>query len=162
MRGVLGRCRCRCNVVLRTFFAPPPLWAVGIVCLMWVCNLLLHRQRAAARVAAAAVARQWLAAAHGVEVLGWVASVADIEADVDVGAVTREAVEAHPTRCPDASAAAAMEAEATVICAPGDGVPPAVLLSTPQSQYLFNVPEGEAQSLPRTLPDATAQWSPRR
>jgi hypothetical protein len=53
MRGVLGRCRCRCNVVLRTFFAPPPLWAVGIVCLMWVCNLLLQRQRAAARVAAA-------------------------------------------------------------------------------------------------------------
>ncbi len=74
----------------------------------------------AARVAAAAVARQWLAAAHGVEVLGWVASVADIEADVDVGAVTREAVEAHPTRCPDASAAAAMEAAIKAARADGD------------------------------------------
>jgi hypothetical protein len=50
------------------------------------------------------------------------------------------------------SAAAATEAEATVICAPGDGVSPAVLLSTPQAQYLFNVPEGEAHSLPRNFP----------
>jgi hypothetical protein len=60
------------------------------------------------------------------------------------------------------SAAAATEAEATVIRAPGDGVSPSVLLSTPQAQYLFNVPEGEATPLsPRALPDATAaQWSP--
>jgi hypothetical protein len=50
------------------------------------------------------------------------------------------------------SAAAATEADATVICAPGDGVPPSVLLSTPQAQYLFNVPEGARPSPP--LPHA--------
>ncbi|MCB9538844.1 MAG: chorismate synthase [Myxococcales bacterium] len=74
----------------------------------------------AARVAAAAIARQWLAAAHGVEVLGWVASVADVEAVVDAGAVTREAVEAHATRCPDPTAAAAMEAAIKAARADGD------------------------------------------
>ncbi len=57
------------------------------------------------RVAAGAVARQVLATV-GVEVLGWVSSVRDIAAQVDLAALTRDAVEANPTRCPDPAAAA--------------------------------------------------------
>ena len=63
----------------------------------------------AARVAAAAIARQWLAEVHGVEVVAWVASVAHIEADVASDTVIRAAVETSPTRCPDPAAAAAMD-----------------------------------------------------
>ncbi len=60
------------------------------------------------RVAAAAVARQMLAQVAGVEVLGWVSSVGQVDADVDVATVTLEQVEADPTRCPDPVAAAEM------------------------------------------------------
>ncbi|MDE0656409.1 MAG: chorismate synthase [Acidimicrobiaceae bacterium] len=60
------------------------------------------------RVAAAAIARKLLHAAAGVEVLGWVQSVHDIEAATDPTAVTRADVEAGPTRCPDPDAAARM------------------------------------------------------
>ena len=60
------------------------------------------------RVAAGAVARKLLAAA-GVEVLGWVSRVKDIEAKVDPHRVTLDQVEAGPTRCPDPDAAAEME-----------------------------------------------------
>lgn len=56
------------------------------------------------RVAAGAVAR-CLLARMDVEVLGWVSLVHDIEADLDVDAVTLEMVEATATRCPDRSAA---------------------------------------------------------
>lgn len=64
----------------------------------------------AARVAAAGVARQLLAQRFGVEVIGWVAQVADIEAAVDPLQLTRAQVDAHPTRCPDPDAAQAMYA----------------------------------------------------
>ena len=60
------------------------------------------------RVAAGAVARRLLSEAAGVEVLGWVQAVHDINAVVDAGAVTRAEVEAGPTRCPDPDAAARM------------------------------------------------------
>ena len=60
------------------------------------------------RVAAAAIARKLLQAAAGVEVLGWVQSVHNIEAASDPAAVTRADVEAGPTRCPDPDAAARM------------------------------------------------------
>ncbi|HMI91617.1 MAG TPA: chorismate synthase [Polyangiales bacterium] len=60
------------------------------------------------RVAAGAVARQLLRELAGVEVVGWVSSVQDIVATVDDAAVTLADVEAHPTRCPDPAAAAAM------------------------------------------------------
>lgn len=63
-----------------------------------------------ARVAAAGIARQWLAARHGVEVIGWVDAVAHLTAQVDPATVTRAAVEATPVRCPDPAAAAAMTA----------------------------------------------------
>jgi chorismate synthase len=60
------------------------------------------------RVAASAVARRLLAEVAGVEVLGWVSSVASIDAEVDLAAVTLDDVEADPTRCPDPTAAAAI------------------------------------------------------
>ena len=60
------------------------------------------------RVAAGAIARRLLAEVAGVEVLGWVSRVHDVEADVDTGSVTFHAVEADPTRCPDPLAAIAM------------------------------------------------------
>ena len=60
------------------------------------------------RVAASAVARRLLAEVAGIEVLGWVSSVASIDADVDASEVTLDAVEADPTRCPDPAAAAEM------------------------------------------------------
>ncbi|MEL6980864.1 MAG: chorismate synthase, partial [Actinomycetota bacterium] len=62
------------------------------------------------RVAAGAVARQLLERAAGVEVLGWVSSVHDIDADVEPSAIQRDDVEADPTRCPEPEAAAAMTA----------------------------------------------------
>ena len=58
------------------------------------------------RVAAGAVARKLLRTALGVEVLAWVRSVRDLEADVDVAGVSLDDVEAGPTRCPDPIAAA--------------------------------------------------------
>jgi chorismate synthase len=60
------------------------------------------------RVAAGAVARKLLAERFGVEVLSWVEQVHDVVADVDAASVSFEQVEADPTRCPDARAAAAM------------------------------------------------------
>lgn len=57
------------------------------------------------RVAAGAVARKLLAEMAGIEVLAWVSSVRDIDATVDVDAVTLADVEADPTRCPDQAAA---------------------------------------------------------
>ena len=57
------------------------------------------------RAAAAAIARKLLQAV-GIEVLGWVQTVRDIEASVDPAEVTLDDVEAGPTRCPDPAAAA--------------------------------------------------------
>ncbi|PLS75607.1 MAG: chorismate synthase [Actinobacteria bacterium] len=64
----------------------------------------------AARVAAGAVARKLLRAAAGVEVLAWVRQVHEIDAEIDAGGVTEEAVEANPVRCPDRERASAMAA----------------------------------------------------
>lgn len=60
------------------------------------------------RVAAAAIARKLLAAVADIEVLGFVRTVGHIEADVDLASVSLDDVEADPTRCPDATAAATM------------------------------------------------------
>ncbi len=76
----------------------------------------------AARVAAAAVARQWLAQRHGIEVVGWVDRVADVAAAVEVGTVGRDAVDANDVRCPDAEAAAAMVDRITAAKRDGDTV----------------------------------------
>ncbi len=60
------------------------------------------------RVAAAAIARKLLAQLAGVEVLAWVQSVQDVEADIDVARVTLADVEQNPVRCPDQAKAALM------------------------------------------------------
>jgi chorismate synthase len=60
------------------------------------------------RVAAGAVARKLLRVAAGVEVLAWVRRVHAIEAKIDPGSVTLEAVESNIVRCPEPSAAEAM------------------------------------------------------
>lgn len=60
------------------------------------------------RVAAGAIARKLLAELAGIEVIGWVRSVQDVEADVDPAAVQAGDVEATPVRCPEPGAAQAM------------------------------------------------------
>jgi len=60
------------------------------------------------RVAAGAIARQLLVEVAGIEVLAWVSRVHDLVAEVDPSEVDLEDVEAHPTRCPDPTVAAAM------------------------------------------------------
>lgn len=72
-----------------------------------------------ARVAAGAVARQIL---RGVELVAWVDAVGEVVAGLDPATVTREAVEASPVRCPDAAAAAAMEALIRAARVEGDSV----------------------------------------
>jgi chorismate synthase len=53
------------------------------------------------RVAAGAIARKLLAAAAGVEIVGWVRQVHALDAAIDPSRVTRDAVEANIVRCPD-------------------------------------------------------------
>ncbi|MDH5676423.1 MAG: chorismate synthase [Myxococcales bacterium] len=60
------------------------------------------------RVAAGAIARKLLSAAAGIEVVAWVQSVQELQAEVDPLRVTLEEVEQTAVRCPDARAAAAM------------------------------------------------------
>ena len=63
------------------------------------------------RVAAGAVAEQWLANAHGVEVVAWVEQVGtERSGPVDPATVTRADVDATPVRCPDTDAAARLTA----------------------------------------------------
>ncbi|MFT5429938.1 MAG: chorismate synthase [Myxococcota bacterium] len=62
------------------------------------------------RVAAGAVARQVLTSRFpGLEVVAWVSQVGEVKAAVDPSTVTREAVDAHITRCPQPEGAEAME-----------------------------------------------------
>lgn len=60
------------------------------------------------RVAAGAIARKLLAVELGLEIVGYVKRVQDLEASVDPGAVTRADVEANIVRCPDAGVARQM------------------------------------------------------
>jgi chorismate synthase len=63
------------------------------------------------RVAAGAVAQKVLTGVEpGLEIVGWVAQVHDLEAAVDPSAVTRAAVEANAVRCPDGALAEEMAA----------------------------------------------------
>ncbi len=61
------------------------------------------------RVAGGAVARQVLRDRDAGEVLAWVSQVHEVETKLDPLSVTRELVEAGPTRCPDPEAALEME-----------------------------------------------------
>ena len=76
----------------------------------------------AARVAAGAIARKLLATHCGIEVLAWVRSVGAIEAEVDPAVVQLTDVEAHPVRCPDPEAAAAMAERIDAIRRRGDSL----------------------------------------
>ncbi|MCC7105173.1 MAG: chorismate synthase [Chloroflexi bacterium] len=60
------------------------------------------------RVAAGAIARRLLQARAGIEAIGYVLRVKDIQATVDPDTVTTAQVEATPTRCPDPQTAARM------------------------------------------------------
>lgn len=75
-----------------------------------------------ARVAAGAVAKQVLAELAGVEIRAWVEQVGDLKADVDPAAVTLEAVEANPVRCPDPAMAERMEALIREVRREGDTI----------------------------------------
>jgi chorismate synthase len=61
------------------------------------------------RVAAGAIARKILRQVAGIEVLGWVSQVHEVNAEVDGESVSLEQVEAHDTRCPDTAASKRME-----------------------------------------------------
>lgn len=74
------------------------------------------------RVASGAIARSLLRQVAGVEILGWVASVHDIDADVDSAAVTLDQVESTPTRCPDPAAAARIETAIDMARRAGDSL----------------------------------------
>jgi chorismate synthase len=74
------------------------------------------------RVAAGAIARRLLAELGGVEVLAWVSRVHDVEAKVDAGRVTLEAVEASPLRCPDPAASEEMAAKIDAARERGDSL----------------------------------------
>jgi chorismate synthase len=75
------------------------------------------------RVAAGAVAEQWLREVHGTEIVAWVAGVADVDAGpVDAAAVTRAAVDANMVRCPDPAAAGRMIAAIDAARADHDSV----------------------------------------
>jgi chorismate synthase len=74
------------------------------------------------RVAAGAIARELLRQVAGVEVLGWVSQVHDIDAAIDIEAVTLDDVEASPTRCPDPDAAIRIEAAIDAARRAGDSL----------------------------------------
>ncbi|MBE9194610.1 MULTISPECIES: chorismate synthase [Synechocystis] len=60
------------------------------------------------RVAAGAIAKKILAQFNGVEIVAYVKSIQDIEAEVDTNAVTMEQVESNIVRCPDGKTAEMM------------------------------------------------------
>ncbi len=61
------------------------------------------------RVAGGAIAEKWLRETFGTEIVAWVSSVGEIDAEaVDPLAITREAVDANEIRCPDPAAAERM------------------------------------------------------
>ncbi len=74
-----------------------------------------------ARVAAGSLAKQLLRTV-GMEVIAWVASVADITASILPQDVTQNLVEANAVRCPDPQAAAAMETLIKKVRKQGDSV----------------------------------------
>ena len=74
------------------------------------------------RVAAGAIARKLLHEVAGIEVLGWVRSVHEVDAKVDLANVTLADVEASLVRCPDADAAREMTARIDAARTRGDSL----------------------------------------
>lgn len=62
----------------------------------------------ASNVAAGAIALKVLSDI-GIEIMSWVDSVADINADIETQKITSELIESNPVRCPDSEAAKVME-----------------------------------------------------
>lgn len=109
-----------------------------------------------ARVAAGAVAAEVLSGA-GVEVIGWVSQVGAIDAAIEGEAVTREAVEATPVRCPDPAAAAQMIAAIEAARKGGDslgGVVSAVARGVPAGlgEPVFDKLEAELARAVMSIP----------
>ncbi|MEJ2024387.1 MAG: chorismate synthase, partial [Deltaproteobacteria bacterium] len=76
-----------------------------------------------ARVAAGAIAEQFLAAWCGIEIVAWVSAVATIEApSLDASTITREMVDTSMIRCPDWSTAQKMIAAVEAAQQDGDSV----------------------------------------
>src|SRR5690606_6389116 len=74
----------------------------------------------AGRVAAGALAEDLLTVSFGITIVAWVESVGEIQAPLpNESQLDRATVDANPVRCPDAAAAAAMEARSDE--ARGDG-----------------------------------------
>lgn len=64
------------------------------------------------RVAAGAIAEKYLLEKYGIEIVAWVSSVGEYNADnVDMETITRDDVDANEIRCPDTQAAEKMTAE---------------------------------------------------
>jgi chorismate synthase len=76
----------------------------------------------AARVAAGAVAEKWLSETYGVEIVAWVSDVGALSSAVEPATVARSEVDANDVRCPDAEAAATMEARIREVRATKDSV----------------------------------------
>jgi chorismate synthase len=75
------------------------------------------------RVAAAAIARQVLETLHpGIEILAWVKSIQDLEADVDPATVTTEAIESNIVRTGDPMMAETMIERIKAIRSEGNSV----------------------------------------
>ncbi|MFA7344906.1 MAG: chorismate synthase [Terrimicrobiaceae bacterium] len=75
------------------------------------------------RVAAGAVAKKVLGALFpDLEILAWVATIHDIEADVDPGSVRAADIESNAVRCPDAAAAGRMVERIRRVRGEGDSV----------------------------------------
>lgn len=76
----------------------------------------------AGRVAGGAIAEKILKEWFGIEIIAWVSDVGAISSTVDADTVTRELVDSNDVRCPDASAAEAMEAHIRAVRKEKDSV----------------------------------------
>jgi len=75
------------------------------------------------RVAAGAIAEAWLQQEYGVDIVAFVSGVGAVDApSLDLGSLTREQVDTHAVRCPDATAAKAMEHEIVDAAAEHDSI----------------------------------------
>lgn len=74
------------------------------------------------RVAAGAIAKKILQVTAGVEIIGYVKRIKDLEAPIDPGTVTLEQVESSMVRCPDPDYAEKMVALIDQIRAEGDSI----------------------------------------
>jgi chorismate synthase len=75
-----------------------------------------------ARVAAGAIAQKYLKERHGIECLSYVEQVGEIKAEIPLGQVAREEIEASLVRCPDQEASLRMISLVEQVKAEGDSV----------------------------------------